>query len=278
MFKALLAVCLLCFLHCAHSITIYVENKLDYQAYQSNTPNGLSTAVNLKLFAQTPVTFQLATLKRALQELNKADSACIVDRVKTHDREALYLFSEPTNLFLSRRLYQQPTLPMLSAPVLSEQGVNLARLFAEQTERTLLVSSQVSFGEELDNQVAHLGAHNKVLRDGGEQWQGMIKMFQLKRTDYALFFPQSLHELGVDLTANHYAVAGTKPYILGHIMCNQTTASKQFINTLNQGVSQLYQSGELVFLHHQFMPKNTHQVVSQYLEQVFTSTLHTPSQ
>jgi uncharacterized protein (TIGR02285 family) len=269
MVKLLLGGFLLLVASAANSITVYVENQLDFKAYQSNTANGISTAVNLKLFENEQVTYQLATLKRAMQELSKDESACIVDRVKTHDRLAHYLFSKPTNLFLSRRLYQQKELAQLTAPVLTDDGVLLARLFAEQPARTLLVSSQVSFGEELDNQVAHLARHNKVLRDGGEQWQGMIKMFQLKRSDYALFFPQSLHELGVKLDAAHYAVAGTKPYVLGHIMCNQTDASKRFIAKLNQGVEVLFGTGELLRIHQRFMPSDTHQIVVTYLEQAF---------
>lgn len=246
---------------------IHTDNWSDYLYYQSpeRSAPSLSAAANSSILHELGlnIKYEYMPMKRSLKFMNSGNELCILDKIKSAERIQSFSFSLPMNLFLSRRLYQHNSLPKLSS-----QTINLLNLLKAQPAHKILITSQISYGENLDRIISQIPKQQVVLRSSGEHGKGLIDMFNNHRAEYALFYPQTLTDNDANLPANSYQINGTSPYILGHLMCVKSKKMNQFIKVLNNKIREQLSSTKLLKIHKQYVEPNSHEALSKYFKQL----------
>lgn len=273
-FLALIVICYLLVLPYSTAATIYLhtDNFTDLKAFKSkNGTNNLSVSTNLHALNGTKfdTEFEYMTVKRSLHFMQNDKNICAVDKIKTKERLEKYIFSQPINLFLGRRLYQHPSAPPLPPSLANQQNINLIKLFTERPNSKILMSGQISYGDELDNQLALIPAKNKVVRLSSENDTGVINMFVIGRTDFALLYPQQVFKYYPNLVATSYELANSPPYVLGHIMCSKNPETQAFIEEINSHLSDFNNKEALLSIHLKFINPADDDLFEQYFRQVF---------
>mgnify|MGYP000197197817 CR=1 FL=1 len=254
------------------SIQIHTDNPSDHKGLTKEGEFAPGITIDSNLLAlnafDTKFDFRYMTLKRSMIYMDRGDSICITDRVKTPEREAKYLFSKPVNIFMSRRLYFNDTskkVPELDA----NKPVDIVKLFENNKDITLLLSNQMSYGKKLDKLIDKIPQRTKTYRDGAAHDYGILNMFAKKRADFALLFPQQVFGYEIDITSVNYEIAGIKPYIVGYLMCSNTPSMKSFIQQFNQKLDNLYKNGELLNAHLKYLrPQDAKALTDYFLHEV----------
>jgi uncharacterized protein (TIGR02285 family) len=254
------------------NILIHTDNIVDLAALQSN--NGLNNfSVSTNLYAlkkeYTNVHFEYMTFKRSIQFMEEDKSICIVNKIKTKERLEKYIFSRPINLFLGRRLYQHNAFTLLADRHTPNFQVNLNRLFNRRPDAQLLISSQISYGDILDKQIASLADKNKMTRESSEHDTGILDMFSLGRAEFALLYPQQVFTFKSNLEVQSYELESIAPYALGHLMCTNTLESIEFIDRVNERLSSAESFNDLLKIHLNFINPNDKPLFENYFNQAF---------
>jgi len=228
-------------------IFIHTDNSPDFDVYRGFHKGtvSLSAASNLiALNVLENIEFEYMPLKRSMAFMRRGMPICVLDKIKTDERLGRYLFSLPVNVYFSRRLYQQRGLPELN-----QATVDIVKLLRTYSEKKILLTSQISYGELLDKQITLIPDKQKVMRTSSAHASGLIEMFVRGRAEYALFYPQELHELGTPNLGRSYAIDGIEPYVIGYIMCNKTQRMVDVVENINRNLRELFRSGEMLELH-----------------------------
>ncbi len=251
----------------AARVYVHSDNEQDVFSFDAVNPVSLSVETNMLALAipRVDIRVELVPLKRSLTFMDNEQPVCVINKLKTAERVEKYLFSKPVNLFFNRRLYQQPELEQLE----HSESVSLVEIFKRFPERKLIISSQISYGDDLDQQIKQIPKRNVIVRDAGLQGKGIIQMFAQKRADYALLYPQELVTLTTPLNSPSYEVAGINPYVTGHIMCAETALTKQFIGELNENIDNSLTSGELHRAHLKYIDAGSINALERYFKEVF---------
>lgn len=254
------------------NIYIHTDNLVDLSALQSNNgQNNFSVSTNLYALKKEyeNVHFEYMTFKRSLQFMDEGKGICIVNKIKTKERLEKYIFSRPINLFLGRRLYQHNGYSPLSNRHTPNFQVNLNRLFKERPDAQLLISSQISYGDILDEQIDALPEKNKMTRESSEHDTGILDMFSLGRAEFALLYPQQVFTFKRNLAAKSYELESIAPYALGHLMCTNTPETIEFIDRVNELLSSADSFNELLEIHLNYINPNDKTILVNYFHQVF---------
>ncbi|WDE09060.1 hypothetical protein SG34_030255 [Thalassomonas viridans] len=202
-----------------------------------------------------------------MRESKKA--ICVTNKIKTPTREQDFIFSHPINLYLNRLLYQHKEQPQLNSSVLNAKGelVSLNRLFQEYSDKLIIISGSLSYGNFLDEQIAAISSDNKMILDGSNPYDRAYYMFSLKRGDFLLAYPAEMYR-HYHKDSKHYQayrVSGAPKYVLGHLMCNNTRASVAFLKSVNNVLNKLYRQQDFISAHTQWLPQTAHELTLDYL-------------
>lgn len=257
----------------ADTIFIHTDNINDLNSLENNNKiASLSAATNLHALAleQQNIQFEYMNTKRSLALMAKGENVCAVNKIKTKQRLSKYIFSKPINLFLSRRLYQNASYsPIVKTYDGINKQVTLSEVFNAKPESQVIVSGHISYGDNLDRQIAALDNKNKIERFSSEHETGLINMFAKGRAEFALLYPQQVYSFENKINFRSYEVATTSPYILGHLMCTNNVESKKFIQRINQQLEHLTNNGELLNVHLSFVNPEEKAIFQHYFYQEF---------
>jgi len=257
----------------AEVIYIHTENQQDFEYLNNN--NGmhrLSVATNLYALSaiSQPLKFEYMTAKRSLKFMDQNnESICLVNKLKTQDRLEKYIFSSPINLFLGRRLYQDNFYSVLNGFETFDNQISLDELFKQKPDARILISNQISYGDELEKQLAALSHKNKVIRHSPEHDSGIISMFSRGHIEFSLLYPQQVYNSKTALNVRSYKLANTPPFVLGHLMCNKTPETKSFVKQINTHLNKQESSVKLLDIHLQFINQQDQAMLTHYFHQVF---------
>lgn len=257
----------------AATIFIHTDNINDLNSLETNNHMAsLSAATNLYTLAQERqnIQFEYMNTKRSLALMNKGENICVVNKIKTKQRLDKYLFSQPINLFLSRRLYQNASYsPIAKTYDGIRKQVLLSEVFKAKPDSQVIVSGHISYGDDLDKQIAALADKNKIERFSSEHETGLISMFAKGRAEFALLYPQQIYDSERKINFRSYEVAATSPYVLGHLMCTDNLDSKRFIQRINQQLDHLKNNGDLLEVHLSFVNPEEKDILQHYFQQEF---------
>ena len=256
----------------ANTMQIHTDNLADLHALKSNNiVDNLSVATNLHALHNqlANVQFEYMTTKRSLLQMDNSKNICVVNRVKTKKRIAKYLFSQPINIFLSRRLYQNTAYPPLNTIESEGSSILLSDLFIKRPEAKVIISAQISYGDVLDAQIAALPAVNKIIRHSGEQDTGVVAMFAKGRAEFALLYPHQVYGSDLTIKGRSYAITTIPPYILGHLMCTKNEITKAFISSVNNHLSSPNSLDELLNIHLRYINPIDKTAIESFFRQGF---------
>lgn len=257
----------------ADTIFIHTDNINDLANLESNNKKAsLSAATNLSTLQNERgiIQFEYMNTKRSLALMDKGENICIVNKIKTQQRLNKYVFSQPINLFLSRRLYQNASFtPIVKLALGIDTSVTLVDVFNAKPESQVIVSGHISYGDNLDKQIANLADKNKIERFSSEHETGLINMFAKGRAEFALLYPQQVYDYSNEINFRSYEVATISPYTLGHLMCTDNVETNKFIARINQQLIKLNHSGELLNIHLAFINPKESTIFRRYFQQAF---------
>lgn len=247
---------------------IHTDSADDLNNFVQGRMQSLSSATNLLALDpfNNDLQFEFVPLKRSLKFMQKGEPICVINKIQTAQRIKQYIFSKPINLFLSRRLYQHADLSYNP----QNKPVNLKALFTSYPERRLIISDQISYGDNLDKFISELPESNKIIRRGASHISGVLGMFAENRGEYALLYPLELTDSSLDKPTLSFELAGTEPYILGRLMCVNSEKTKGLIERVNNQIDRLNKAGILLKTHLEYYPKDIHSQVTRYLLKEFS--------
>ena len=254
-------------------IYVHSEALSDFKDLKNNDPtNDLSVATNLHALSpmQPTIKFEYMTTKRSLMFMEIGDkNICVVNKIKTKERLDKYIFSLPINLFLGLRLFQHNAYTSLPGYTSFDSTVHLDELFKQKPNSKVLISGQISYGDALDNQLASLPQKNKILRSSREHDTGIIKMFEQGYAEFSILYPQQIYKHEPGLKAHSYTIASSPPFVLGHLMCTKTKATKAFIKQINNNLTSDVNYNKLLEIHLKFIRPTEQLMFKHYFSQVF---------
>ena len=231
------------------AITFVTDNP-DFIAYISQgQPHDLLIDAHLALFNDLSFTPDLVLIPTDKIEsmLDNGEPTCTFYRVKNPDRESRYIFSLATEFFLSHRLYQRASLGPLDSSLLNDKGEvkSLIDIFRAHPGRKLIVLGNRSYGEFLDTLIRRLPGALIYSRRGNNQFREDILMLSRGHGEYILSLPYNhtneyIRSVSEPLLS--YPLAGNMPYQTGHVMCNNTPATRAFIKRVNSVLPDVYES------------------------------------
>ncbi|MCO7187014.1 MULTISPECIES: hypothetical protein [unclassified Pseudoalteromonas] len=269
----------------AAQLQLLSDDPLDIKMMFSDQALDISTDSNNLVFdyiaQKTPGFIRppllLAPGTRIDQLLQSTLPFCALNRIKTQRRAKQYLFSLPVHLYPSHRLYFLPLNIELS-PFLNAQGqlTDLNALLKAHPRTTLLTEAQRSYGDYLDVQLSRISKTQLIRRPGGDSYKATVTMFERGRASFILTYPTTIQRYASQLTLNQLhslEVANNPPFVLGHIACSDTPESRQFLKTVNEALSHLYQQEDFLALHLRYLPNAERAYFREQIEQQITKAL-----
>lgn len=222
------------------------------------------------------VTVLNVPLARSLSYMEAGKAVCIVNKIKTPEREKKYLFSKPVNFFEAQRLYQRTELPVIADTFLDKQGAvkSIHDVINSQPESTILTPADFSFGERIDQDLELINKNQKIPISNEAYFGSSMKMFAFKRTDYAIVFPVELYrKSGEDKThdVRSYSIADNPKYIAGRFWCSDSPASRQLIAMVNKVAKTLYADPQFIEAHTRYLPQQSAVAIKNIIAQYATT-------
>lgn len=254
-------------------VYIHTDNLVDLAGFQSGKlTNSLSLQTNGNVLKVDGViiNYEYMTPKRSFLLMDEGKDICVVNKIKTPDRLRKYLFSSPVNMFLNRRLYQKSNdVPLKGINGEPIEEVFLPSVFKKRPNSRLLLTDQISYGFEVDEQLKGIPSKNKLVRGGSEYDNGVFEMFFKNRGDFVLFLPQQVYNQPQIEKTRSYKLSQIKPYELGHLMCADTRVNHEFLTSVNENIKKLVATSQLLTFHLQYLSVNEHKIFEQYFKQEF---------
>ena len=216
--------------------------------------------------------FAKATGKRINRFLINSNNACISNRIKTKEREKFSTFSLAHDIYLGLQLYRRSQIEPLPPEILNNKGEieSLAALFKYNTDKVLAISSGISYGSAIDEQIKYLAEKNVFKRTGGSRLKSLAEMFFRGRVDYVIYYPTDMDVIAknsVDLES--YKLANTSPYILGHVTCSKGKYGNAIIQDIDKILKQTYSKFEFYYAHEKWVPTSDLPTLREYFIEVF---------
>jgi uncharacterized protein (TIGR02285 family) len=146
----------------------------------------------------------------------------------------------------------------------------LTRLFSHYPEQILGIASGVSYGVELDWEIAKLSPKNVFVRSGSKRIVSLANMLFKQRVNYVIYYPQEINVLNQsNIELESYTIAGSPPYFLGHVACSKTDTGKQITSHINDILQQAYRTRAFYCAHEKWLDTGDLPKLRQYFYQVF---------
>ena len=276
--KKMLSLFLICFyfvfsMQChANTIYIHTDNITDLSALENEKTEGnfsATTILHALKSHSSSIQFEYMTTKRSMILMEDNENICAVNKIKTKQRAEEYLFSQPINLFLSRRLYQNTPQPLTDINGLVSRNVSLPAIFKSRPNAKIIISGQISYGDELDVLISKIPEENILLRHSGEHDEGVISMFAAGRAEFALLYPHQVYNWGVDIKWRSYSIDSIPHYVIGRLMCNKNKVTEAFIKNVNTYLSRTRNIEKLLKIHLNYSNSIDREDVKSYFHQEF---------
>jgi len=250
----------------------------DYQKFneviKSNKPNGIATATALLALsdASQNVNYEYLPFARHEIALKKiTEPTCALFSLKTVERENRYLFSLPIAFQLPQRLFIRKSLSGVNKQFLTKDGkiISLRDTIASYPNAKVVTTSQISYGDYLDKEIAKINP-NQVIKSEGTETHGFhARMFLAERAEMTIAFSsdiQTYKSQFSDVEYNSYPIAKVPDFMTAHIMCNKTPGSQAFLKVINQTVSHPHNREAIVFAHTRYLPLEEHAIVERIID------------
>ncbi|MEW9797987.1 hypothetical protein [Alteromonas sp. CYL-A6] len=259
-----------------HNVVLLTDRESFVRAIRNNTePDSIVQAAYQQLFNDIGApAFELTPGERALQLLDGEAPVCMPFKLKTAAREANYLFSLPTDIYLSLRLYQRESSPPLGAALLTDDGKVRSLTDAIMASGVLILISGHSYGSVLDAAIENIPASRLYYKVGMDPYQAYLQMLARGRGDFALLFPSVAASLSQQTPLREYAISELPTFTTGHLMCNDRPASRAFIDKVNTALQAHYRDGSFEQVHAPYFSDADQGVLHTFIQTLWQRSEH----
>lgn len=198
-------------------------------------------------------------LVRSFLNMENGESVCVLNRIKSSEREQHFLYSLPLNFFQTQRFYQLASLPPIKEHLLNADGEiqNIHDVLDSYPDSFIVLPEFYSFGEKVDADIAQVDK-NQILRVANDAYYSrFMNMFANGKSDFALIFPATVYRnFGDDMPveARSYPIAGNPSIVTGHVICPNTPRGASHIERINAAIKRLYTKPEFIDAHTNYLP------------------------
>lgn len=256
-----------------------IDNTRENEHVLTDTPASIgvdSENIVLKALAQTgkySIEPMKASMRRIEHILRTNPNACVANRILTKARTQYAVFSNAHSMYLAIHLYRLAQEQPLPSNVLNAQGevISLPVLFDHFENHHIAIPDSVSYGVDLDAQIAQLKPKNVYKRSGVFRLQSIGQMFIKKRVDYVIYYPSEISMFAPKGTEiESYRIADTTPFLLGRVSCAKGERGKEVVADINQLLIELYKTKAFKNAHMRWVAPSNLAEFEQYFSSVYT--------
>lgn len=209
----------------------------------------------------------IVSSSREWQLLSKRDNICLIDRIKTPERESLGIFSSYPN-------YLNTPYHILTSNAFSQsKPIDLLSITNKHPNFKIGIVKGYYYGNELDTILKQLPAKNKFVLSGSYSTQDrLIKMLQLGRIDGLLIYNYEIDGILNEANKKQFKlnkINGASEVIYSYLVCSKSTLGINVVSTFNKLLKQQkYRTLYLQMLQKmsEFGPKRTQIMNEKYKE------------
>ncbi len=185
-------------------------------------------------------TITTANFSRIIFELGKRNNVCSPTLLKSTEREKSMIFSIPSIVVLSNKLYVRINKEKLLSPYVTSDGkIDLGNLLAN--EKFLLgVAAKSLYGKNIDQILKRFSNTNQILnRFAEDHYSGLSEMLATQsRLDGFLGYPAEERFFYTKSTLKEkrfksYFINDSPSYLLGYFGCSRSELGKKMIEKIN---------------------------------------------
>ena len=251
-----------------HSLTSRV-NEID-----ERFSTGVDTAQILmdELEYNTPVLN--IPLNRSFRLMERGAPVCVINKIKSEEREQKYLFSLPLNFFQTQRLYKLANLPPIKQSFLDDNGavLSISKLLQAYPNAAIVLPKNYSFGTRVDNDLSKIDEEQIIAITNQSFYARFMQLFVAKKADFALIFPYTINRnFGDDIPiqVRSYRISGNPDFVSGHAICPDTINGQRVITTVNQAIRNIYKNASFMQAHLDYLPSDNH---PEFISKIQSST------
>jgi uncharacterized protein (TIGR02285 family) len=212
------------------------------------------------------------SLKRSFQQIENGESVCVINKIKSAEREKKYTISLPLNFFQTQRLYQLSLLPPLAPELLNENGeiVSIHKVLDAYKASAIVLPETYSYGERVDDDLSKIDTKQVITLSNPTFFSRFTKIIAAGKADFALIFPASLYQSfgkTKPVEMRSYAIANNPKFVSGHVICGKTPEAFAFIEKVNEAIKSIYANPIFIEAHTKYLPAKTKKIVEQAIQQ-----------
>ena len=216
-------------------------------------------------------------LQRSFSLMHQGENVCVVNKIKTPQRDEQFLISLPLNFYHSQRLYQLKTLPPIPEKYLNHNSevLSISQVLKHFSDSSLIVPRDYSYGENVDNDLATIESDNLISISNSVYYERFMQLFEQNRAEFALIFPLSLYQyFGEDLPIDvrRYAIANNPAFVSGRFICADTPVNQTTLKRINSAIVQLYQSSSFLKVHQRYVQEEEWPSLERHIQQKINKT------
>lgn len=217
-------------------------------AYPSLDMSLESKILSLILPEIQSVEFEVAKYSRFdndIKNYKNAEHTCLVNKVKTSEREQHFLFSKPFVMYSGTRLFSTVELKQNK-----KTAINLAELMTQNPQLKIGVANGQFYPQMIQQQLDNI-KQNQIV---DVQTNILLQLKSLSQNEFQLKleYPALIDNHWSQVSQKKlysYPVVGTENYTLGHLMCSKSESTQGFINKFNQVLDKVYEDKVFNGLH-----------------------------
>ncbi|MDO6565537.1 hypothetical protein Q4561_00565 [Alteromonas sp. 1_MG-2023] len=218
------------------------------------------------------------SLKRSFQQIENGESVCVINKIKSAEREKKYTISLPLNFFQTQKLYQLASLAPLAPELLNENGevVSIQKALNAFKASAIVLPETYSFGERVDNDLSNIDDSQIITLSNSTFFTRFMKIISAGKADFALIFPASLYQSFGDtqpVEMRSYAIANNPKFVSGHMICGKTPEALAFIEKVNAAIKSIYSKPIFIEAHTKYLPANSKQIIERAIQQQVSNIL-----
>jgi ABC-type amino acid transport substrate-binding protein len=216
------------------------------------------------------IVFQVLPSERVWISLRSDKPTCTPAKLKTRSRLDEFWFSLPTGITASSRIFTRRKATSIS-DVLNDHGEirSLAELANHVDDFLLFHTRNRSYGNFMDQQISSLAHKFRQEIVSSTSFAAEVKLFLASRSSYLVATPILLHRAYPDVLKEfeNYRLENSPSYSLGHIMCNDTPESREFIKEFNTALEIMHANGVYTQIQLDAYPLSLHAEMNDLLDE-----------
>lgn len=216
------------------------------------------------------IVFKTLPSERVWALLRGEKPTCTPAKIKTKSRLEEFIFSLPTGITASSRVFTRQK-PEQLAGALNQKGeiISLVELAKSADGFLLFHTRNRSYGSFMDQQIQSLAAEYRQELVSSTGFAAEVKLFLASRSSYLVATPILLHRAYPDVLTEfvHYRIEHSPSYSVGHIMCNNTDETRAFLREFNTALEIMHANGVYTQIQIDAYPLSLHEEMNDLLNE-----------